>query len=80
MSTITLRLPDDKHERLRRLAKHRKMSLNKLFEEFSTTALSEFDAETRFLARAAAGSPARGLELLDELDARSEGKRPEPGR
>ncbi len=44
------------------------MSLNKLFEEFSTIALAEFDARTRFLARAAAGSPEEGLRLLDKLD------------
>jgi hypothetical protein len=31
--------------------------------------MAEFDAETRFLARAARGSPARGLALLDRLDA-----------
>ncbi len=69
MSTLTLRLPDDKHERLRQLAKRRNMSLNKLFEELSTVVLSECDAETRFRARAAAGSREEGLELLARLDA-----------
>lgn len=68
MSTLTIRLPDDKHERLRQLAKHRQMSLNKLFDEISTTVLAEFDSETRFLARAQAGSRKEGLRLLDELD------------
>jgi hypothetical protein len=69
MSTLTLRLPDDKHERLRQLAKHRNMSLNKLFEELSTIVLSEFDAEMRFRARAVSGSREEGLVLLDKLDA-----------
>ena len=69
MSTITLRLPDDKHDRLRQLAKRQNMSLNKLFEELSTVVLSEFDAETRFRARAAVGSREEGLELLARLDA-----------
>ena len=69
MSTLTIRLPDDKHERLRQLARHRNISLNKLFEELSTTVISEFDAETRFRARAAAGSREEGLELLAKLDA-----------
>jgi predicted transcriptional regulator len=30
MSTVTIRLPDDKHARLRQLAKHRNLSVNKL--------------------------------------------------
>ena len=70
MSTLTIRLPDDQHERLRALALHRGLSLNKLFEEFSTKALTEFDMETRFRARAAAGNPNVGLDILDKLDAR----------
>ncbi len=69
MSTLTLRLPDDKHDRLRRLAKHQNISLNKLFEEFATIALAEFDAYTCFQARAAAGSRKEGLRILDKLDA-----------
>lgn len=68
MGTLTVRLPEDTHERLRQLAKHRKVSLNHLVEELSTAAIAEFDAETRFRARAAAGSPEEALKLLDELD------------
>lgn len=68
MGTVTLRIPDEKHERLRQLARRRKVSVNKLMEELSTLALAEFDAETRFRARAARGSPDRALELLDRLD------------
>ncbi len=69
MGTLTIRLPDGKHERLRTLAQQRNVSMNKLFEEMSTTVLAEFDAETRFRARAAAGSREEGLRLLDKLDA-----------
>jgi hypothetical protein len=68
MSTLTIRLPDDQHERLKALASSRGTSLNKLFEEFSTKALAEFDAETRFRLRAGRGDPKRGLEILEELD------------
>ncbi len=68
MGTLTVRLPDDQHERLRQLARHRKMSMNKLIEELSTIALAELDAENRFRIRAAAGSPVEGLRLLDRLD------------
>lgn len=72
MSTLTIRLADDQHERLRALAQHRGLSLNKLFEEFSTKALTEFDVETRFRVRVAGGNPNAGLDILNKLDARFE--------
>lgn len=68
MSTLTIRLTDEQHERLRALAAHRGISLNKLFEEFSAKALAEFDIENRFRVRAARGKPAAGLAILDKLD------------
>ncbi|HRQ90363.1 MAG TPA: toxin-antitoxin system HicB family antitoxin [Bacteroidia bacterium] len=68
MSTLTIRLPDDKHQRLRHLAKHRHTSVNKLIEELATIGIAEFDAETRFRALAAKGSVEEGIELLDRLD------------
>ncbi len=68
MATMTIRLPDDKHERLKQLAASRGISLNKLIEEFSTQAITESDAHTRFQLRAARGNPQRGLEILDKLD------------
>jgi len=68
MATLTIRLSDEKHERLRQLAERRKISLNELIDELSTIALADFDAETRFRARAAQGSRAEGLALLDLLD------------
>lgn len=69
MSTVTIRLPDDKHARLRQLAKHRDLSINKLMEELATISIAEFDAESRFRAMAARGSAKNGLALLDKLDA-----------
>jgi predicted transcriptional regulator len=71
MATLTIRLSDEKHERLRQLAERRKISMNKLLDELSTIALAEFDAETRFRARAALGSREEGLRLLDILDRES---------
>jgi predicted transcriptional regulator len=68
MATLTIRLSDEKHERLRRLAERRQISMNKLIDELSTIALAEFDAETRFRACAAMSSPKEGLKLLDLLD------------
>ena len=69
MAVVTIRLPDEKHNRLKALAARRKVSLNKLMEELSTQALAEFDSEVRFRALAASGEVARGLEILDQLDA-----------
>ncbi len=68
MGKLTIRLPSDQHERLKALAAARGTSLNKLFEELSTKALTEFDAETRFRLRAATGDRTRGLEILEKLD------------
>lgn len=68
MATLTIRLPDDKHGRLKALAQHKHISINKLFEELSTQALAEFDSETRFRALAATGNVEKGLKLLDKID------------
>lgn len=68
MATITLRLPDDKHDRLRALAAHKKVSINKLMEELSTQALAEFDSEVRFRTLAAQGDTKRALGIIDKLD------------
>jgi hypothetical protein len=65
---LTIRIPDDKHERLKLLAKQRHISINKLIEEISTILIAEFDAETRFRARAAKGSLKEGVKLLNQLD------------
>ncbi|VXD25631.1 conserved hypothetical protein [Planktothrix serta PCC 8927] len=69
MATLTIRLPDDKHFRLKALAQSRGISINKLMEELSTLAIAEFDAQTRFQALAIQGDVAKGLEVLDRLDA-----------
>ena len=68
MSTMTIRLPDDQHTRLKTLATRRGISLNKLFEEFATRILTETDVVTRFRLRAAQGNVADGLAILDKLD------------
>ena len=68
MGTLTLRLPNEQHERLKTLAARRGVSLNRLFEELSARALAAFEVETRFRARAAQGDPQAGLALLDRLE------------
>ncbi len=56
MSALTLRLPDDKHHRLKVLARRRGTSLNRLMEEMATLMLAEFDAETRFSSAPSEGA------------------------
>ena len=68
MSTLTLRIPDTKYERLKNYAKSKEISLNKLFDEFATIALTQFDAKTRFELMASKTDKAKGLALLDKLD------------
>ncbi len=46
----------------------KKISHNKLFDEFATIALTQFDAKTRFDLMASKGDKVKGLELLDKLD------------
>ena len=74
MSTLTIQLPDAKHQRLKASARARGISLNKLVEEWATVALAQLDAEHRYRLRAARGQPETGLALLDKLD-RSLGRR-----
>lgn len=76
MATMTIRIPDAKHERLRRLAELHGTSLNKLVEEWANVALAQHDAEARFRAMSARGDIQRGLELLNKLDQAHAAKRP----
>ena len=68
MSVLTIRVPEEKHQRLKQLAEAEQMSLNKLFDEMSTRLLVEHDVAQRFKARAALGSLEDGLALLDEFE------------
>jgi plasmid stability protein len=68
MATLTIRIPDDKHRRLKQLAASRGISVNKLIDELSTIALVESDAYTRFQSLAKQGDRQTGLQLLDQLD------------
>jgi predicted transcriptional regulator len=68
MATLTVRIPDDKHLRLKQLAETKGISVNKLIEELSTVALAEFDTHNRFKLLAARGDAKKGLELLAKLD------------
>jgi predicted DNA-binding ribbon-helix-helix protein len=72
MSALIIRMPVEKRERLKQLARAREMSVNKLIDEVATMLLTEFDAETRFRLRAArgAGKARRALALLEKARGR----------
>ena len=74
MSTLTIRVPDAMHARLRDLARARGVSINKLIEEMATATLAAHDAEVRFRLLAARGEPKRALAILDRLDVYDSGK------
>jgi len=69
MTTLTIRLPDDKAERLQSLARSRGLSTNQLVEELSVQALAAWDAENHFRTVAATGDIHEALAILDRLDA-----------
>ncbi len=66
MTALTVRLPEDKHRRLKALAGQRGVSINRLVDEATTALLVECDAETRFRLRTerGRGQTERGLALL----------------
>ena len=83
MATLTIRLPNDKHERLRLLAKHRRISMNKLINVALLAALARLAIIRRTVHRGARPvrrrNPLSGadrahigqekaLRLLDKLD------------
>ena len=72
MTVLTLRLTEEKHQRLKELAKNKGMTVNKLLDEMTTLMLSEFDLETRYIARVEHGKnkAERGQELLEKAKKR----------
>lgn len=68
MTALTLRLPDEKHLRLKQLAKKKGVTINRLLDEMTTLMLAEFDIETRYKARVerGRGKAGHGLDLLEK--------------
>lgn len=68
MSALALRLSDQKHQRLKALAKSKAVSVNHLLDEVTTLILAEFDLKAQFEIRAqrGRGMAARGQALLDK--------------
>jgi len=67
MRTLTLRIPDHKHQRLKVLAESRNMSVNKLIDELATIVLANYDARMRFEGLARRGNAKRALDVLKGL-------------
>jgi predicted transcriptional regulator len=74
MTALTVRLTDEKHRRLKALAKTRGTPLNRLIDEVATLMLAEYDAETRFRLRAerGVGNVDAGLSLLVKAEGKTE--------
>lgn len=68
MSTLTIRLPNDKADRIRELARMKGVSVNKLFDEWTAQMLTELDVERRFRLMATQGDPQAALRILEKLD------------
>ena len=68
MSVLTTGLTEEKHERLKQLAKSGNISLNKLMDELSTIALAEFDIFNRYRARLESSNREEALKILDRLN------------
>lgn len=68
MTALTVRLADDKYQRLKSLAKSRGTPVNRLIDEMATLMLAQYDAETRFQLRTARGTgqEQHGLALLQQ--------------
>ena len=68
MTALTVRLADEKYNRLKECARQRQTSVNRLIDEMTTVMLAEFDTETRFKLRAerGLGKEAKGLALLEK--------------
>lgn len=68
MGALTLRLQNDKHDRLKILAEKQNVSVNHILNEMVTLALVEFDTQTRFELRAerGKGKEEKGLALLEK--------------
>jgi len=77
MSTLTIRLPATKHQRLKDFARARGVSLNKLVEEWATVALAQLDAENHYRLRARAVDQRWAWRCSTSSTARTDGGRRE---
>lgn len=70
MTAITLRIDEEKHHRLKQMAKQKGITLNRLIDEMTSLMLSEFDLKIRYKTRflRGQGKVERGLDLLKKAE------------
>jgi predicted DNA-binding ribbon-helix-helix protein len=68
MSVLTIRLPSDYHQRLKDIAASKGISVNKLIEHLSISAIAEFDAFAKFKARAIGADREKAIQILERLN------------
>ncbi len=68
MSALIVRMPAEKRERLKQVARARDVSVNRLIDGMATVFLADYDAQIRFEIRAARGRGKlrRGRALLSK--------------
>jgi hypothetical protein len=64
MSTLSLRLPDSLHEKIRKLSKKDKISLNQFIASAVTEKITALETETYLSGRAKKGSEDKYLKVL----------------
>jgi len=68
MTNLSIQLPDDMVERLKRMAKTREVSLNELMLDLALHALAKEETKQWFVAAQLRGNSKQALRMLDELD------------
>lgn len=68
MSTLTIRVPEQKYDRIKRIAQAKNISVNKLFDEWATVAIAEQDLFMRYQIQKQNANREVGLTLLSQLD------------
>lgn len=67
MSAITIDLPKNQYEKLQQLADSQNMSVNKLLNNLSVMAISEYEAHKAFEERQRQGDIKAGLTIIQKL-------------
>ncbi len=68
MSALTIHLPEDQYERLRKLAKRRGIRLERLVESLVGRVLADADIKSTFDYHVARGDRDKGLTILESLE------------
>ncbi|UZA24335.1 ribbon-helix-helix domain-containing protein [Moraxella bovis] len=66
MTTLTLQVSNDKHERLSAIANEQGLSVARLIDETMSNVLAEYEAKKRFENRAKQGDIKKAMALLDK--------------